>query len=315
MGQRVIVSVTANTTLDQTLFVPVLPLNRTIRATGQIISMGGKPTDASWILGEMGLESLALGFYGGAFGHKVVDLLAQKGVRSDFITVRGETRMNTVIVIEDGSGQLTVTTSTLIVDPPHVDELHRRLQAVLPQASVVILGGTLPQGMTPQFYSEVIGLIRAAGVPTIFDADQPNLSVGLSAGPTYVKPNQHELEALMGHPIPDVETAYRAGLDILARYGTRPVITLGEIGALAVLGADRAFYVPPLPIEVVSTSGAGDAMLAGLAAAIHRGLPIEEGVRLGAAASAAVCIQPGTAMCDRADIERFLPQVELRPYP
>ena len=42
---------------------------------------------------------------------------------------------------------------------------------------------------------------------------------------------------------------------------------------------------------------------------------IEEGLRLGVAAATAVCLQPGTAAYDVADMERFLPQVELIPYP
>ena len=81
------------------------------------------------------------------------------------------------------------------------------------------------------------------------------------------------------------------------------------------LPEDRAYRIPPLPVEVVSAAGAGDGMLAGIAASIYRGEPIEEGLRLGTACASAVCLMPGTADCRREDVERFLPEVRLSSYP
>ena len=108
-------------------------------------------------------------------------------------------------------------------------------------------------------------------------------------------------------------TAYTAGKHILDTYGTSSIMTFGGDGALAVL-PDRAYRIPPLKINVVSAAGAGDAVLAGLAASIERGQPIEDGLRLGIAAASAVCLMPGTADCHKEDVEAFLPQIELIPY-
>ncbi|MCZ7543052.1 MAG: PfkB family carbohydrate kinase [Anaerolineae bacterium] len=71
--------------------------------------------------------------------------------------------------------------------------------------------------------------------------------------------------------------------------------------------------MPPVPVEVVNPAGAGDAVLAGMAAALAQGKPFEEGLRLAFAAAAAVCLTPGTADCRREDVERLLPQVQLIP--
>jgi fructose-1-phosphate kinase PfkB-like protein len=167
--------------------------------------------------------------------------------------------------------------------------------------------------MDPSFYIRLIRTTRARNVPIIFDASEPNLRPGLTAGPDFIKPDRDELSALMGYPIDSIETAYQVGRQILAQYKTASVITLGGDGALAVL-CDRTYRIPPLKVDVVSAAGAGDAVLAGLAASIHRKQPIEDGLRLGFAAAAAVLLQPGTADCRRADIERFLPQIELIPF-
>jgi len=309
-----ILTVTPNTTLDHTLIIPTFQLNQTIRAQESYYSMGGKPTDASWILGELGIPSLALGFAAGSIGHKVAALLQQRQVQTDFIEVDGESRLNTVIVCADGSGQSTITTSTLQVRGVHLNALREKFIQALPAATCVILGGTLPKGASPSLYAGFIELAKAHGIPVIFDAGEPNLSAGLAAGPTYIKPNQDELSGLVGERVTDMASAYRAGQRILEQYGTAPIMTFGGDGALAVLPG-RAYRIPPLPIKVVSAAGAGDAVLAGLAASIERAQPIEEGLRWGMAAASAVCLLPGTADCRREDVERFLPQVELIPYP
>lgn len=309
-----IVTVTANTTLDYTVTVPHFEMMKTIRATGSLYSMGGKPTDASWILGEMGIPSLALGFAAGINGQRVETMLRAKGVTPEFIQVGGETRECLVIIVADGSGQTTITTNMMEVSDEHVQQLRTRYIQALADATVVVLGGTLPRHMQPAFYTDFIQLARERQIPVIFDAAEPNLSAGLQARPTFIKPNQDELSGFVGQRVETIEAAYHAGREIVNRYGASSLITLGGEGGLAVL-PDKAYFIPPLKIEVVSTSGAGDAVLAGMAAALYRGQSVEDGIRLGFAAAGAVVMTPGTADCHRADIERLVPQVELIPYP
>jgi 1-phosphofructokinase family hexose kinase len=309
-----IVSVTANTTIDQTVFIPSLQRGKTIRATRTLQSMGGKPTDASWILGEVGIPSLALGFAGGATGKKAEALLNARGVTTDFIWLETDTRINIIIVAEDTGDMTTITTNTMQISAADIDALRAKYSVALEQATVVVLGGTLPSGMQPQFYTDFIALARGRGIPVVFDAAEPNLSAGLQSQPTYIKPNRDELAALTGQPIHTLDDALAAGRAVIERYGTSPIISLDSDGGLAVL-PERAYRIPPLPIQVVSAAGAGDGVLAGITASLHLGQPIEEGLRLGFACAAAVCLQPGTADCRREDVERFVPQVELIPYP
>lgn len=309
-----IVTVTANTTLDYTVTIPYFQMYRTIRATDALYTMGGKPTDASWILGELGIPSLALGFAAGMNGQRVEAMLREKGVEVEFIQVNGETRLCLVIITQDGSGQSTITTSMMEVNDEHVQQLRTRYLKALAQATVVVLGGTLPKGMRPEFYTDFIALARERQIPVIFDAAEPNLSAGLQSRPHFIKPNQDELAGFAGSPVRTLDDAYRAGREIVERYGTSSIITLGGEGGLAVL-PDRAYFIPTLNVKVVSTSGAGDAVLAGMTAALYRGEPVEEGIRWGFAAAGAVVMSPGTAVCKREDVERLYPQVKLVPYP
>lgn len=308
-----IVTVAANTSIDHILFIPEFKPDATIRATNMVISVGGKAIDASWILGEIGIPSLSLGFAAGHNGEVVQQLLHEKGVLTDYVQVEGESRRNICIIPEDGSGQTSITASTLIVRPAHVAALRERYIRALDDTPVVVMGGTLPGGMEPSFYTDFITLARERNIPVVFDGSEPFLSAGLQAHPTYVKPNRDEISQYAGREITTVDEAYHVGREMYVRHGTAPIITLGAEGGLAVL-PDRAYRIPPVSVPVSNVAGAGDAVLAGLAASIERGQPIEEGIRLGFAAAAAVVMRPGTAECRREDIEHLLPQIELIPY-
>lgn len=309
-----ILTLTPNTTLDLTVIIPQFTPDKTIRATQTYHSMGGKPTDASWILGRMGITSHALGLSAGAIGKKVIGMLSEFDIVTDFVEVGGETRINTVIMDESTGEQTTITTASMIINETHVMQLWAKTVEAIKNATVLITGGSLPNGVPSEFYAEVIQLAHEHHVPVIFDASEPNLSVGLQAKPMFIKPNQHELSALVGREIYTIAEAYQVGKDILQEYDTQSVITLGKEGALAIL-KHCVYRIPSIEVDVQSTAGAGDAVLAGLAYAIYHGHPIEDGLRLGVATATAVCLQVGTAAYDVADMKRFLPQVELIPYP
>jgi 1-phosphofructokinase len=308
-----IVTVTANTCIDYTMFVDDWMQGKTLRANRVVQGIAGKPTDASYVLGEMGIQSLALGFKAGTTGEAVEQFLVRKGVATDFITVGGQSRLNVVIHCEKGGWETTVTTSTLSVSDEDIIALQDRFLGVLPEASCVVLGGTLPQGVSPEFYTTLIRHARRRDVPVIFDASEPYLSAGLEGGPTYIKPNRDELSQCLDRPITSCSEAYWAGRELTERYGVSAVITLGAEGALALL-SERSYFIPGLDVPVASTAGAGDAVLAGLAAAIDSASPLEDGLRLGFAAAAAVVMMPGTAECRMEDIQRLLPRIELQDY-
>ena len=88
-----IVTVTPNTALDHTLFIPALTPNTTIRATHSLMSVAGKATDTAWVLCELGLPAVALGFAAGRLGEQMDAMLRNKGVATDFVWVGEQERL------------------------------------------------------------------------------------------------------------------------------------------------------------------------------------------------------------------------------
>jgi 1-phosphofructokinase family hexose kinase len=308
-----IVTVTLNPAVDRTYFIKDFAWNRTIRASQSVVGMGGKATDASWVLGELGYANLALGFAAGHTGRLMEKMLRQRGCKTDFVRVEGETRTNIVIISSEGNSQSTLAEPGLQVSARQMEQFRRKFSAALKKANCVLIGGSVPPGIDVSIYTELVKQVRQAGLPVVFDASGPGLKSGMEGRPTIAKPNIDEIAELYGRSVTTVEEAYQAGRELQDKYGTALVVTLGREGALAVLPG-RAYRIPVLKIPVAGTAGAGDAVLAGLAAALSEGKPIEDGLRLGFAAAAAVCLTPATADCRRADVDKFLPQIELTPY-
>lgn len=307
-----IVTITLNTAIDHILFVPEFGLGETIRSTRSYLSMGGKGTDTAYILGTLGIDNLALGFKAGVFGDKMEAMLQERGVRTDFVQVGGETRISTII-IEPGAGQSTFTVDTLQITPQHIEEFFRHYEAALDGCGCVVIGGTPPGSFPLDKFSELIRLANERAIPTVLDASGESLQAGVAARPTVIKPNLRELEDLAGQPVTSLEMVAGAARKILQTHGCSVIATLGEQGALAVLPTGT-YHIAPLEVEVVNVAGAGDAVLAGLAHALDQQIPLEDGLRLGFAAAAAVMLTPRTADCDPAQVERFKSQVVLEPF-
>jgi ribokinase len=83
------------------------------------------------------------------------------------------------------------------------------------------------------------------------------------------------------------------------------VVTRGAAGAIAYLAGGGILSAPALPIVPVDTTGAGDTFVGVLAAALDRGLPLDNALRRASAAAGLACLARGaqTAMPDAAAID------------
>jgi 1-phosphofructokinase len=306
-----IITLTPNTAIDHTLKVSSFQLNSTIRAIDSAWGMGGKATDVAWILGKLGIPTLALGFAAGQNGLRMEKMLREHEVETDFVWVNGETRLNSVIVVS-GEGQSTITSSSLDVASEHLSQFAIRYQKALERASCVVMGGSLPSGVPTEFYAESIAQAHSYGVPVIFDSSGPTLVAGLKSHPEIIKPNLAELGDLLGEVPASQGEAQRAARKLRDEFGSDVIVTLGAEGAIAVFG-DRSYFIHPLSISVVSSAGAGDGVLAGMALAYFRREPLEYGLQHGFALAGAILKTLATADFLVENYQELLPHICIAP--
>ena len=310
-----ILTVTPNSAIGWTVFLPHFRLEGSHRADKTVWGMGGKPAGAAWILGELGVDTTAMGFAAGTYGEKMIELLEGKNVDTDFIWVGGETRLNVHVVDRETGRQTLLAVDTLEITNAHVERFMKRLNKELSQAKALITGGSLPACLDPDFFRQIITGAKEKGIPAVFDCSSPHLAHALTAGPDIIKTNRAELSDVAGRDITTIEDVYQAARVVLDQYGTQVVVTLAAEGALAVLKEAAYRITAPETKVIESTAGAGDGILAGIAYALANHIPLEDGLRLGTAAAGAVILTPAAADCRKDDIERLLPTVELIPYP
>lgn len=304
-----IITLTPNTAIDHTLQVSSFQLNRTLRSSDSAWGMGGKATDASWILGKLGVPTRALGFAAGSNGARMENMLRERGVETDFVWVDGETRLNTVVVVPN-EGQSTITSSSLDVSPEHLSELTTRYQKALEGASCVVMGGSLPDGVSIQFYAESITQAHAYGVPVILDSSGPALLAGLQSRPELIKPNLAELGDLLGSIPRSQREVQQAARKIHGEFASNVIVTLGADGAVVVFG-NRSYYVDPVSVPIRSAAGAGDGVLAGMALAYLQKESLEYGLQHGFALAGAIVQTLATADFHVEDYQKLLPQIRI----
>ncbi|MEV4329828.1 1-phosphofructokinase [Streptomyces sp. NPDC049597] len=293
-----ILTVTPNPSLDRTYEVPSLDRGEVLRATGERMDPGGKGVNVSRAVAAAGHRTVAVMPLGGAPGALVADLLAGQGIDVVSVPLAGHTRSN--IAVAEPDGTLTkINAPGPELSPVESALLLAAIRRHCASADWIACCGSLPRGLGPEWYAELVARAHAAGARVALDTSGPSLLASLSARPDVVKPNADELAAAVGRPLLTVGEAVKAAEELLA-LGARSVLaSLGADGQLLVCEAG-AYFGSAAVSAVRSNVGAGDASLAGFLAAGGEG----RGALAAAVAHGAAAVQlPGSVMPTPADLD------------
>jgi 1-phosphofructokinase len=282
-----IVTVTPNPAVDRILVIPGFRTGSTNRAVVERTDIGGKGINVARHLTRLGCEVIATGFLGARDLRGVVETLAAQRVRTDFVRVAGETRVN-LKILDPTSGQETeINEPGPPLAPDAVDALLDKVRALAPRCAVMVFSGSLPPGAPDDLYARAITLAAGAGVRTVLDATGAPLRQGIAARPDLVKPNRAEAEELLGVSLRDEADVIAAAKRLVEDGARTAVISLGPAGAVcaSTTGAWRA-RAPQITPQ--NTVGSGDAMVAALAWALMRSLSAPDALRFATALGSAV---------------------------
>jgi 1-phosphofructokinase family hexose kinase len=305
-----IITVTLNPAIDQTLVLPHFVAGDTNRVKSARFDSGGKGINVSKVIHALGGHPLTTGFAPGTLGRYIEHSLAEAGITCDFLHTRGQTRTNITIVDEARSIQTLISSPGPETDYRHFERLTDRIRRHITVGDWVVLAGSVPPGLPPTVYRDLIMMVQRRGAKAILDADGPALADSIEAHPYMIKVNRREMERLVGHPISDESSAMRAAESIHQAGVSVVVVTRGREGAVAVDNEGGWAAVAPR-IHTVSTVGAGDAFLGAMVTTMSSGGSLYDGLRLGCAAGTATCLTPGTELCSQSQIDEFLPKVKV----
>ncbi|MCD8012389.1 MAG: 1-phosphofructokinase [Lachnospiraceae bacterium] len=304
-----IYTVTLNPALDKTVEIPSLRVDAVNRIARMRTDPGGKGINVSKVIQKLGGTSTALGVLGGHTGQLIQSSLKEMGLETDFTFVDGETRTNLKIIDPVEQTNTDINEPGVIVSEEILDGMLQRLLTRLGTGDIVVISGSMPTGSPVDTYYIWTKAASEKGAKVFLDADGDLLKAGLAASPYLIKPNDHELSGLVGETLSEPQELAAAARSLMEQYRIRKVVvSMGSAGALYVT-EEETIYAEGLKVPVGSTVGAGDSVVAALAVAEERGLPLTDAVRLSTATGAANVMCSGTQPAKYDAVEGLLQKV------
>ncbi|HJB28429.1 MAG TPA: 1-phosphofructokinase [Candidatus Blautia faecavium] len=306
-----ILTVTANAAIDKRYVVEGFGVGNVNRVKSCDANAGGKGINVSRVASITGEKVTATGFLGGHAGKFISEHVEEKGIKSEFVWCRGESRTCINIWDEKEKKQTEFLEPGFSVTEEDCAALLKKFNELLGACKVVTISGSTPKGASSLLYREMIQAAREAGKPVILDTSGSLLEDCLLARPTMIKPNIDEIRGLTKRPMNTRESLLRAARDLHEDGIEIVAISLGGDGSL-VSCKEGVFDVKVPKIDAANTVGCGDSMIAGYAVGMSRGLSMEETIRLASAVSAANAMRMETGFIVMEDVEALLPQINIK---
>lgn len=266
-----IYTVTLNPSIDFIVRLDHLELGSVNRMTSDDKFAGGKGINVSRILQRLDVDNTATGFIGGFTGRFVENGLIAEGIKTNFVQVSEDTRINVKIK----AGEETEINGA---GPKISDEKLEELKAILAGLSsedTVVFAGSAPSSLGNQVYNTLIPIAKKAGAEVVCDFEGQTLLDSLNYQPLLVKPNSHELADIFGVELNGLEDIEKYAREILAKGAKNVIISMAGDGALLVT-PEAAYFAKPIKGTVKNSVGAGDSMVAGFTGEyVKSGDPIE----------------------------------------
>jgi 1-phosphofructokinase family hexose kinase len=309
-----IITLTMNPAIDRMIAVDRLAFDDRAYILSSKDSPGGRGINAAAVIHSFGGKTLAILPAGGERGSRFEQYMHRCGFPIATVPIRNDIRLNFTIVDRHG---LTVKLNELgpRFERGEVSSIEGTVEAQLPNASWLMLCGSLPPGVPADFYAQLIARAKKRGVKTLLDTDGEALSRGVEAGPTVVTPNQQEAERLLNTVLLTRSHSLSAARRIQSMGAESVVLSLGSRGAVGAAyfqGADQLWEAIPPRIEAISPIGAGDALAAAFIWSLNNGDDFPEALSWGVAAGSASAQLPGTKFATLEQATEIHSDIDLR---
>ncbi len=309
-----VATLTLSPSIDASSTIERLEPQLKMRCSAPTIEPGGGGVNVARAVVQLGGHAVAVAALGGPMGALLASSLRRSGVEVERVNVRGATRQDFAVTdLSDGSQYRFIHPA-----PPMTAGEWRRCLRIAARAARgadwFVASGSVPEGVPLDAFAVLAQTMRDLHVPVLVDSSGPALRAAIDAPIDVVKPSINELRGVCGGELRSLDE-FEAAARRLVDDGCcgAIVVSLGDAGALAVPRRGSSFVVRGPAVRAVSTSGAGDSMVAGIGLSLAAGGRFVDAVRFGVAAGTAAVLVPGTGLCHRADVERTLSQTVVVP--
>ncbi|MCK3825197.1 1-phosphofructokinase [Pseudomonas sp. W2Aug9] len=298
-----ILTLTLNPALDLTVRLARLEPGAVNRSEAMLTHAAGKGVNVAQVLADLGHHVSVGGFLGDANPQAFDALIASRGFGDAFVRVPGETRSNIKIAEQDGR-VTDINAPGPLVSEAAQTALLEMIAKKGAQFDAVVVAGSLPRGVSPQWFQALLGQLKDLGLKVALDTSGEALRAGLQAGPWLVKPNTEELAEALDNATDAISRLHQQGVEHV-------VVSDGAAGVTWYCPG-AALHATPPKVTVASTVGAGDSLLAGMLHGLLSGDTPERTLRRATAIAAMAVTQIGFGISDDAQLARLESGVDVR---
>jgi tagatose 6-phosphate kinase len=302
-------TITLNPAVDTTYWLGQLDIGGANRVRRERQVAAGKGINVARVLRTLGRDVLATGFLGGEHGEFIASSLESEGVVTRFVPMQHGISRTCYTLIDETTG---VATEVLERGPSltsgDLDRFSAHIEDLLPGVEAVVLAGSMPDGVTADFLDNLLVQVRAHARRLFVDASGPALQALVEHGPDLIKPNEHEMDMLIGRPSTVEERIAYAQQELIGRKmpeDGQVLLTLGKEGA-ALISKDQVLLASTPTIRPLNTVGCGDALLAGFVDSWLAGHGDVSALRNAVASGSAAALREVAGEVDVADRDRLL---------
>ena len=260
----------------------------TVHGDTFVTGAGGKGSNQAVAAARLGAEVTFIGRVGSdVFANLAYEIWDAEGVSRDYVIQDQDHATGVAPILVDSQGEnmiVVVLGANLNIQPSDIDAAKDRI------AAADVLLAQLEINLDMAAYA--LKTAKKLGIATILNpAPATPLPSDTMQLADYLTPNETELETLSGQAGQDVTARARS---LLTRDGQTAVVTLGAQGA-QIVSQNQSIRMETFEVDVVDTTGAGDAFNAGLAVALAEGKDLRAAVRFANATAALSVTKPGTA--------------------
>lgn len=299
-----IYTITLNPSIDYIVQIDQLNLGGLNRMKQDYKLPGGKGINVSRVLNQLNVPSLATGFLGGFTGNFIKDWLQNEGVKTGFVTVKDDTRIN--IKLKHGE-ETEINGLGPAISEKEINGFLKVMDKVTAN-DIVILSGSVPPSLGNDFYNKIIQICKEKKAEFMIDTTGQELLDALPNHPILIKPNHHELADLFGVKLGSVEELIPYGKKCLELGAQHVIVSMAGDGALLFTGED-VYFADALKGELKNSVGAGDSMIAGFVGTFDKTRDPVKAFAVGVATGGATAFS--TDLAQKELIDELLPQVKI----
>lgn len=269
-----ILTITANPSVDISYQLEKFNIDDVTRTSDIEKHAGGKGIHVGYVLKELGAKPVHSGFAGGKLGEFIEEGLEDRGQEARFVKIKGDTR-NCIAILHEGK-QTEILEAGPTISKKEEEEFLNKLDQISEGCHIINISGSLPKGLTSDFYKEIIKYAKKHDKFVSVDTSGKTLKDMINAEekPDLIKPNETEIADVLGRKIEKKDLK-----EILEEEPFKDIpyiiVSMGKDGAMVKI-KDKIYNAKVPKVEDVNPVGSGDSSLAGALFAIDEGKSDEE---------------------------------------